>query len=66
MVKGSKLLGYYYAGTMVDFKGIPVKLFFCKASKKGNWNGMMTTDTEQTFKQAYKTYSTRWSVEVFF
>lgn len=66
MVKRSKLLGYYYAETMVDFKGIPVKLFLCKASKKGNWNGMMTTNTELTFEQAYKTYSTRWSVEVFF
>ncbi len=64
--KRSKLLGYYYAETMVDFKGIQVKLFFCKASKKGNWNGMMTTNTELTFEQAYKIYSTRWSVEVFF
>jgi len=66
MTKRSKLLGYYYAETIVDFKGIQVKLFFCKSSKKGNWNGMMTTNTELTFEQAYKIYSTRWSVEVFF
>lgn len=66
MTKRSKLLGYYYAQTMVDFKGIQVKLFFCKSSKKGNWNGIMTTNTELTFEQAYKIYSTRWSVEVFF
>lgn len=66
MTKRSKLLGYYYAETIVDFKGIQVKLYFCKASKKGNWNGMMTTNTELTFEQAYKIYSTRWSVEVFF
>jgi hypothetical protein len=66
LTKRSKQLGYYYAETMVDFKGIQVKLFFCKASKKGNWNGMMTTNTELTFEQAYKIYSTRWSVEVFF
>ena len=66
MTKRSKLLGYYYAETIVDFKGIQVKLFFCKSSKKGNWNGMMTTNTELTFGQAYKIYSTRWSVEVFF
>ncbi len=64
--KRSKLLGYYYAETIVDFKGIQVKLYFCKSSKKGNWNGMMTTNTELTFEQAYKIYSTRWSVEVFF
>jgi hypothetical protein len=66
MTKRSKLLGYYYAETIVNFKGIQVKLFFCKASKKGNWNGMITTNTELTFEQAYKIYSTRWSVEVFF
>ncbi|MFV0392314.1 MAG: transposase, partial [Paludibacteraceae bacterium] len=66
MTKRSKLLGCYYTETSVDFKGIQVKLFFCKSSKKGNWNGMMTTNTELTFEQAYKIYSTRWSVEVFF
>jgi hypothetical protein len=66
LTKRSKLLGYYYSETIVDFKGIQVKLFFCKSSKKGNWNGMMTTNTELTFEQAYKIYSTRWSVEVFF
>jgi hypothetical protein len=66
MTKRSKLLGYYYTETIVDFKGIQVKLYFCKASKKGNWNGMMSTNKELTFEQAYKIYSTRWSVEVFF
>ena len=50
---------------MVDFKGIPVKPYFCKSSKKGNWNGMMTTNMELTFEQAYKIYSTRWSMKVF-
>ena len=64
--KRSKLLGYYYGGIIVNFKGIEVKLFFCKTSKKGNWNGIMTTNTELTFEQAYKIYSTRWSIEVFF
>ncbi len=66
MTKRSKLLGYYYAETIVDFKGIQVKLFICKSSKKGNWNGMMTTNTVLTFEQINKIYSTRWSIEVFF
>ena len=66
MIKRSKLLGYYYIETIVDFKGLKVKLFFCKSSKKGNWNGMMTTNLDLTIEQAYKIYSTRWSVEVFF
>ena len=64
--KRSKLLGYYYGEMIVDFKGIKVKLYFFKASKKGNWNGIMTTNTKLTFEQAYKIYSTRWSIEVFF
>lgn len=64
--KRSKLLGYYFGEIIVDFKGIEVKLFFCKTSKKGNWNGIMTTNTELTFEQAYKIYSIRWSIEVFF
>jgi len=64
--KRSKLLEYLHAETIVDFKDIQVKLYFCKSSKKGNWNDIMTTNTELTFDQAYKIYSTRWSVEVFF
>ncbi len=65
-LKRSKQLGYYFCEMIVDFKGIEVKLFFCKASKKGKWNGIMTTNTKLTFEQAYKIYSTRWSIEVFF
>ncbi len=64
--KRSKLLGYYYGEIIVDFKGIEVKILFCKTSKKGSWNAIMTTNTELTFEQAYKIYSTRWSIEVFF
>ncbi|MFV0391786.1 MAG: transposase, partial [Paludibacteraceae bacterium] len=32
ITKRSKLLGCYYTETSVDFKGIQVKLFFCKSS----------------------------------
>jgi Transposase DDE domain. len=64
--KYSKLLKCYYMEIIVDFKGVQVKLFFCKMSKKGAWNGLMTTNSELSFEQAYKIYSTRWSTEVFF
>lgn len=47
-------------------KFIVSRPFLCKSSKKGNWNSIMTTNTELTFEQAYKIYSTRWSVELFF
>ena len=66
MTKRSKLLGFYYAQIEVDFNGIPVMLHFSKASKKGSWNGLMTTHTALTFEQAYKIYAVRWSIEVFF
>ena len=49
-----------------DFKGIPVKIFFCKMGKKGVWHGLMTTNTELNFEKAFEIYATRWSIEVFF
>ncbi len=65
-VKHSKLLCCYYSEVLVDFKGIQVKLFFSKASRKGRWYLLLSTDLELNFEQAYKIYSTRWSIEVFF
>ncbi len=65
-LKRSRKLGYSYIECMVDFQGITVKLFFCKTSHKGKWHGMLSTDLELSFEQAYKIYSTRWSIEVFF
>ena len=65
MVKRSKLLGFYYCEQIVDFKGIQVKLFFFKTSKRGDWNGVLTTNTKLTFEQAYKIYSNRWLIEVY-
>lgn len=65
-LKRSKQLSCYYSEAVVEFNDIPVKLFFCKTSRKGNWNVLMTTNLELTFEQAYKIYSIRWSVEVFF
>lgn len=65
-VKRSKLLSCYCSEAVVDFNGAPVKLYFCKASRKGNWNVFLTTDLALCFEQAYKLYSVRWSIEVFF
>jgi hypothetical protein len=65
-LKRSRKLGYHYIECVVDFQGIKVKLFFCKTSYKGKWHGLLTTNLELTFEQAYKIYSTRWSIEVFF
>ncbi len=65
-VKHSKGLSCYYSEALVDFNGIEVKLFFSKTTKRGKWYVLLTTDTTLKFEQAYKVYSTRWSIEVFF
>jgi hypothetical protein len=65
MKKSRKLNGHFYEKT-VDFKGITVKIFFCKMGKKGVWHGLMTTNTELNFEKAFEIYATRWTIEVFF
>jgi hypothetical protein len=65
-IKRSKQLRCFFSEAMVDFNGIQVKLFFCKTSRKGKWNVLLTTNQELGFAQVYKIYSIRWSVEVFF
>lgn len=65
-VKRSKVSGFYYCQAIVLIKNIEVKIFFSKTSKRGQWHGLLTTDLELNFDKAYKTYATRWTVEVFF
>ena len=65
-VKRSRLSGFYYCEALVLFKNIEVKIFFSKTSKRGKWHGLLSTDLELSFDKAYKTYATRWTVEVFF
>ena len=65
-IKYSKKLHCYYGEMQVTFDGIPVKLFFCRRGKHGNWNGLLTTNTELNFFKAYEIYAMRWSIEVCF
>jgi hypothetical protein len=65
-VKRVKALNLYCADVLVDFKGTPLKLFFCKNSKRGKWHVLATTNTKLGIIKAYQTYSIRWTVEVFF
>ncbi|MCD6090474.1 MAG: transposase, partial [Bacteroidales bacterium] len=65
-IKRSKQLASYYSEVLVNFNEIPVKLFFSKTSRKGKWHLLLTTDLKLNFEQAYKIYSIRWSIEVFF
>ena len=65
-VKKSNLYKCYYSEAIVLIQDIEVKLFFCKTSRKGKWNGLLSTNTELSFEEAYKIYSTRWVIEVYF
>jgi IS4 transposase len=50
----------------VELKGIKIKLFFCKTTKRSKWHGLLTTNMELTFEKAFGIYATRWTIEVFF
>lgn len=65
-LKRSKQLSCFFSQAVVDLKGKQIKLFFCKTSRKGKWNVLLSTNLELDFEQAYKIYSIRWSIEIFF
>lgn len=65
-VKFNRALCLYTAEVIAEYKGCPVKFFFCKNSKRGKWHVLVTTNTRIGVVKAYQTYSLRWSVEVFF
>lgn len=65
-IKYSRKLHCYYGVMQVNFDGVPVKLFFCRRGKHGNWNGLLTTNTDLDFFKAYEIYAMRWSIEVCF
>ena len=62
----SKKLCCWYYEAEVDINCLNIKLLFCKMSKRGDWNGLLTTNTELTFEKAFEIYATRWTIEVFF
>lgn len=65
-IRWIKQLHMYVAEVSVEYKGIPLKLFYCRNSKHGKWHLLTTTNTRLNIKTAYPIYSIRWSIEVFF
>jgi hypothetical protein len=65
-IRWNKHLHLYVAEALVAYKGIPIKLFFCRNSKRGNWHLLVATNTRLGIKKVYQTYAIRWSIEVFF
>ena len=64
--KYSRKLRCWYISAEVVFSDTHVRLFFVRRSKRGPWNGLLTTDLDLGFFEAYKIYSRRWSQEVIF
>ncbi len=59
-------LKLYVIETIVEYKGVKVKLFFCRNTKRGKWHLLVSTNTRLTIAETYEIYSIRWSIEVFF
>ena len=64
--KRSRKLNVWYSLADVYYKGNHVRLFFCKTTHRSNWNVLLTTNKNLEFEDAYRIYSIRWSIEVFF
>ncbi len=64
--KYSRKLKCWYISADVVFADTHVRLFFIRRSKRGPWSGLLTTDLDLGFFEAYKICSRRWSQEVIF
>jgi len=53
-----------------QWEQLPVLSLFSEKAliwqSRGKWHGLLTTDTDLAFERAYKIYSTRWAIEVYF
>lgn len=65
-IKRSRKHKVYYVELAAEYKGIPVKLFFTRFSKRSKWRLLVTTNTGILFTKAFEVYSNRWAIEVFF
>ena len=64
--KYSRKLRCWYMSADVAFADTSVRIFFIRRSKRGPWSGLLTTDLDLGFFEAYRIYSRRWSLEVIF
>jgi predicted nucleic acid-binding Zn finger protein len=65
-VKRCRKLRLHYKEALVDYNGVPMKMFFSRQGTNGKWRVFITTDTELSFIRMIEIYQIRWTVEVFF
>ena len=63
-IKTNKTLHCQWCMIDATLGGRPVRLFFCKRGRKGEWNCLLTMDMGMDFLKAYRTYQMRWTTEV--
>jgi len=64
--KRCRKLRLHYMEALVDYNGVPVRMFFSRKGSNGKWRVFITTDTELTFIRMIEIYQIRWTIEVFF
>lgn len=64
--KRNRKTGFYYKEAVVLLDGEPVKLFFSRKGKRGNWKTFISTNIKLSFIQMLEIYNIRWTIEVFF
>ena len=55
-----------YISILVEYKGVPLRLYFNKPGRRKKWELLVTTDLKLSFINALKIYRIRWGIEVFF
>ncbi len=66
LMKRSKKHRAAYIEQVAEYKGVKVKLFFVRLSKRSKWRLLVTTNTSLKFTEVYELYANRWAIEVFF
>ncbi len=59
-VKYSRHYRFHYCEVAATFAGTPVKLFFYRNGRKGDWNALLSINTALGAYEAYIIYSMRW------
>jgi hypothetical protein len=65
-MKHCRTIKSHYIKVCVEYKNIPMILYFNKPCRRRNWELLITTDLKLSFIDAMKIYRIRWGIEVFF
>lgn len=65
-IKYSRLFKAHYINLVVDYKGIPMRVFWIRLKGQNRWKMLVSTDKNLNFAKAMKYYQIRWCIEVFF